>query len=88
MEDPIYAEYDDTIDNIIDDYISENDIVFELRAINGDGDVLVKYTGASGDDVSGYASLLDEQIEKLALENEESKLEQDAEIQSDLERGK
>ena len=88
MEDPIYAEYDDTIDNIIDDYIAENDIVFELRAVNGDGDVLVKFTGTSGDDVSGYASLLDEQIEKLALESEESKLEQDAEIQSDLERGK
>lgn len=79
-------EYDDTL---VEKYLEQNDVTFELRAINGDGDVLAKYsdqTSASG--VAGFAELLDNDIEQLAYESEQDRLEQDAEIQLDIIRGK
>lgn len=55
--------------NYIDRYLQDNDVTFEIRAINGDGEVIGKFTSStSADDVAGYAGLLDDLIERQALD--------------------
>ena len=68
------------------DYIDQHKINFELRAIDGDGEVLAKFTsGVSADDVSGYAGLLDNAIDELVInslvDEVQYKVEADAEAQ-------
>ena len=68
------------------DYIDQHKIKFELRAIDGDGEVLAKFTsGVSADDVSGYAGLLDEKIDELVInaqvDEAQGRIEADAEAQ-------
>ena len=71
------------------DYIDQHKIKFELRAIDGDGEVLAKYSsGVSADDVAGYAGLLDNAIDELVLpvinslvDEVQYKVEADAEAQ-------
>lgn len=61
---------------LIDKYIRENNITFELRAINDDGEVIVKQTSTiSFDDVAAYAMLCDDMFEKIALESFEDRNE-------------
>ena len=68
------------------DYIDQHKINFELRAIDGDGEVLAKFTsGVSADDVAGYAGLLDNAIDELVInslvDEVQYKVEADAEAQ-------
>ena len=68
------------------DYIDQHKINFELRAIDGDGEVIAKFTsGVSADDVSGYAGLLDNAIDELVInslvDEVQYKVEADAEAQ-------
>jgi len=68
------------------DYIDQHKIKFELRAIDGDGEVLAKFTsGVSADDVAGYAGLLDNAIDELVInslvDEVQYKVEADAEAQ-------
>lgn len=57
------------IDELIDNYLENHNIHFELRAVKDDGEVVAKYSSdISADDVSGYAGLLDEKIMQLAIE--------------------
>ena len=69
-------------EQLIENFLEQNEITFELRAINGYGQVLMKFTDHySADNVSGDAWKIDEYIEKLAIESQESKDEMDAEAQ-------
>ena len=68
------------------DYIDQHKVNFELRAIDGDGEVLAKFTsGVSADDVAGYAGLLDNAIDELVInslvDEVQYKVEADAEAQ-------
>ena len=68
------------------DYIDQHKIKFELRAIDGDGEVIAKFTsGVSADDVAGYAGLLDNAIDELVInrlvDEVQYKVEADAEAQ-------
>ena len=68
------------------DYIDQHKIKFELRAIDGDGEVLAKFTsGVSADDVAGYAGLLDNAVDELVInslvDEVQYKVEADAEAQ-------
>ena len=68
------------------DYIDQHKINFELRAIDGDGEVIAKFTsGVSADDVAGYAGLLDNAIDELVInslvDEVQYKVEADAEAQ-------
>ena len=68
------------------DYIDQHKIKFELRAIDGDGEVIAKFTsGVSADDVSGYAGLLDNAIDELVINAQvdevQGRIEADAEAQ-------
>ena len=64
------------ITELIDQYIKENNITFELRAINDDGEVILKQTSTiSFDDVASYAMLCDDKFEKIALESFEDRNE-------------
>lgn len=68
------------------DYIDQHKIKFELRAIDGDGEVIAKYSsGVSADDVAGYAGLLDGAIDELVInslvDEVQYKVEADAEAQ-------
>lgn len=68
------------------DYIDQHKINFELRAIDGDGEVLAKFTsGVSADDAAGYAGLLDNAIDELVInslvDEVQYKVEADAEAQ-------
>lgn len=75
-------------DDIYDKFVEQNNVRFEIRAINGDGEVLSKFTGTSADDVAGFAELLDESIVKMARESYEHKDDDlvDAQIQEEMER--
>lgn len=81
------------IDNVIDNYIEKEGLVFELRVRNADGRVAASYTSTqSADDVAGYAGLMDELILKQAIEyanaerenNEDMRAE--AQLQEAMER--
>lgn len=75
-------------DDIYEAFVERYNVRFEIRAIDGDGEVLAKYTGTSADDVSGYAELLDEQIVKMAIENKESEqeMQDEAQMQEEMDR--
>lgn len=69
-------------DEIIDKFLEDNEITFELRAINGDGEVLMKFTDHyAADNLSGDAWKIDEWIEQQALESEQTRLDDIAEAQ-------
>lgn len=58
------------MDEKLDKFIEQNGVVFELRAINYDGEELSKYSSTiSADDVASYHELVDEDILKMALED-------------------
>lgn len=72
------------IDELIDNYLKNNEIHFELRAVKKDGEVVAKYSsGISADDVSGYAGLLDEKIMQLAIEENNDRHEYMKEAQAE-----
>lgn len=60
----------------IENYIERNDITFELRAVNGDGETVVLYTSpTSFSDVADYATLADEAFENVVIRTEESRID-------------
>jgi len=76
-------------EELIDKFLQDNDITFELRAVNGDGEVLMKFTDHyAADNLSGDAWKIDEYIEQQALDNYEHKDDDlvDAQIQEEIER--
>ena len=72
------------MEDLVRDYIEKHEVTFELRAVDGDGETLVRFTGNSFDDVTGYASLADQTLEKLVQEDEEDRLELERQRQEDL----
>ncbi len=65
-------------------YIERNDVTFELRAINGDGEVLLHETSnISFGDVADLSTLLDERFEKIVQEAEESRQDLDEAVETD-----
>ena len=79
------------MEDLIQKYHDSHNVVYELRAIV-DGKVTIKYTSSiSFDDVSGFASLADERMEKDiisdASDRAEYLAEADAEAQMEDERG-
>lgn len=74
------------ITQLVENYHKDNDIRYELRAVNGDGEVLVKYTDEiSADDVASYAGLMDEKIMQMAIEADRDKKEYLAEATAEAE---
>ena len=58
---------------LVEKYITDNGVVFELRAYNEDGDTLITYTGESFDEVSGFSFMGDQAFLKLVQESEEGR---------------
>lgn len=62
------------MENIRYNYIRRNGITFELRAVNGDGEEILKETSQiSFDDVSSFSGLLDDRFENMVVESEDAK---------------
>ena len=58
------------LDKIIENYAEKNGIIYELRAVTSDGEVLARYTSPiEAPDVAGFAGLLDEKIMNMALDD-------------------
>lgn len=67
------------MEQAIEHYIKQNGIVFELRAINGDGEVILQETSEqSFDDVASLSGLLDERFDKLVINDAEDAVQLDA----------
>ena len=70
------------LDKVIDKFMIQNGVVYELRAVNSDGEVMAKYTShIDASDVAGYAGLLDEEIMKMAIDDKDALEEAKAEDQ-------
>lgn len=64
---------------IIEDYIENNDVIFEMRVLV-DGEPIVRYTSLqSFDDVASFAELADEAFNSYVLSNEQDRLDLAAE---------
>lgn len=75
------------MEQLVQEYIELNGVTFELRAINEDGEVLLKETSSlSFDDVADSAWQLDSAFLKLVQEANESRNDDlvDAEVNSTL----
>ena len=67
-----------TIEQTVEDFCTENGIRFQLATINGDGEMVAKYSSEfDASDVAGYAGLLDEKIMQLAIADANAKGEDD-----------
>lgn len=67
-----------TIEQTVEDFCTENGIRFQLAAINGDDEIVVKYSSdIDASDVAGYAGLLDEKIMQMAIDDANAKGEDD-----------
>ena len=72
------------MEEVIDRFIETESVKFELRAINGDGEVLVKFDSSfSADDVTGYSYLVDEKILQLAIEYSKNEAEAKADMEAE-----
>lgn len=56
------------MEDLINEYTKTEGIMFELRAINGDGEVLIRYEDYSADEVASYADLIDQKILQMAID--------------------
>ena len=79
------------IDKLLEQYIENNNIRFELRAVteDGEGEVIAMYTDmTSASDVAMYADRLDEKIMEEAIEAENDRIEyqREAELEDALDK--
>jgi len=72
-----------SIDEIVQKYHEKHQVVYTLM-VEVDGEVLAKYTSSiDAADVSGDSDNLDEQVQKAAIEEEESRIEYEKEAEAE-----
>lgn len=78
------------MEEIIERFAKAENVRFELRAVNGDGEVLAKYEDYSADEVSGYADLLDQEILRQAIiwHAEQAEAERDMEGEAQMQEAR
>lgn len=77
------------IEQLTEEYIIANEIRFELRAVNGDDEVVLKYTSEhSASHLDDDMRKLDGYIQTLVLEEQQDKadLAAEAEVQEQIDR--
>ncbi len=76
------------LDKIIENYAEKNGIIYELRAVTSDGEVLARYESSlEASDVAGYAGLLDEAIMNMALDDANTDDDDDTQLDEMINRG-
>lgn len=76
------------LDKIIENYAEKNGIIYELRAVTSDGEVLARYESSlEAADVAGYAGLLDEAIMNMALHDANTDDDDDTQLDEMINRG-